>query len=228
MSAETQQKLDECLQLYSSGLSTLARSLTQFDRLEALLIDLLEQSDLSLSGQCFAKTLSTCLSPFLTRQQTLSTEYVTLDAHFSLVGSFKMKVNELAVPLTDCNKQGDILRDQESAQKIAHLKKELAEAKGALVPTSQELDSLRVQYQAKREKEVAVYEQLSYLYKLYSMMKRKKCAADQAKANLLCRSLNDKVTGYARVWMTRLARRVSHRLVILAVCVIGLTRTSGP
>nr|CAD1839552.1 unnamed protein product [Ananas comosus var. bracteatus] len=35
----------------------------------------------------------------------------------------------------------------------------------------------------------------------------------------LCRGLNDKVTGYARIWMTRLARRVSHRLVILGyVC----------
>nr|CAD1820602.1 unnamed protein product [Ananas comosus var. bracteatus] len=42
----------------------------------------------------------------------------------------------------------------------------------------------------------------------------------------LCRSLNDKVADYARVWITRLVRRVSHRLVILGcVCVIGLTRT---
>nr|CAD1817308.1 unnamed protein product [Ananas comosus var. bracteatus] len=35
-------------------------------------------------------------------------------------------------------------------------------------------------------------------------------------------SLNDKVTGYARVWMTRLARQVSHRLVILG-CVCDWT-----
>nr|CAD1817236.1 unnamed protein product [Ananas comosus var. bracteatus] len=38
----------------------------------------------------------------------------------------------------------------------------------------------------------------------------------------LCRSLYDKVTGYVRIWMTRLARRVSHRLVILG-CVCDWT-----
>nr|CAD1821610.1 unnamed protein product [Ananas comosus var. bracteatus] len=38
----------------------------------------------------------------------------------------------------------------------------------------------------------------------------------------LCRSLNDKVTCYVRVRMTRLARRVSHRLAILG-CVCDWT-----
>lgn len=65
-SAETQQKLDECLTPYGSGLPTWSRNMEQFNRLRALLLDLVDQPDFHPAGKCFAKTLSLCLSFFLT------------------------------------------------------------------------------------------------------------------------------------------------------------------
>lgn len=41
-SVETQQKLDECLKLYSNSFPTLAQNIEQFDRLGVLLLYLLD------------------------------------------------------------------------------------------------------------------------------------------------------------------------------------------
>lgn len=93
----------------------MVQSLVKFDRLGTLLIDLLDQPDLPLSGQCFAKTLSAHLSSFLARQQSLFAKHAILDAHFYLVGSFKAKATDVTASLTDFNKWNDALKDQESA-----------------------------------------------------------------------------------------------------------------
>lgn len=83
------------------------------------------------------------------------------------------KVTKVAAPLTDFNKWSNALKDQESTlqERVAHLKEEIAEAEKALTHTSQELNSLQMQYRAKKDEAVAIRDQLFYLYKLHSTMK---------------------------------------------------------
>lgn len=94
MSADSQEKLNECLKLYSSCLLSLARNAKLFDQF-GLLFDLADHSDLFSIGKYFAKTLSSQLSSFLTRQQTLSVEFLFLDHHFNRINHFKTRIPEI-------------------------------------------------------------------------------------------------------------------------------------
>lgn len=103
---------------------------------------------ISLLQVDISQRLYLLISSFLARQQTLSVEHLALDNHFLRVNSLKAKATEVAIPLTDLNKQDDILKDQESTlqQCITSLKEKLATVEKALAQISEERVSLQTQF----------------------------------------------------------------------------------
>nr|CAD1837017.1 unnamed protein product [Ananas comosus var. bracteatus] len=156
MSSDTQQKFNKCLRICSNGLPSLAQNPEQFDRLCALLLDLSDQSDISSAGKCFVETLSFQLSSFLSLQQSLGAELLSLDQYFHQVDHFKKIIPEVAAPITDVSREDQILENQESAlqQHILTLKEELTTAKSTLTLTSERRLLLQSQLKTKKDEGV--------------------------------------------------------------------------
>nr|CAD1821592.1 unnamed protein product [Ananas comosus var. bracteatus] len=163
MSTDAQQQFDECLQLYSQGLPSLAQNSEQLDRLCAFLYALADQSNIPSSVKCFVETLSSQLSFFLSRQQSLGVELLSLDQHFHQVDHFKKTIPDIAAPITDVSREDQALENQESAlqQRILAVKEELAAAESTLAHTSERRLQLQDQLKSKKSEGLKLQEQLS-------------------------------------------------------------------
>nr|CAD1823551.1 unnamed protein product [Ananas comosus var. bracteatus] len=187
VSSDTQRKFDECLKIYSNGPPCLAQNPELLDRLYALLIDLADQTDITSSIKCFVETLSSQLSSILARQQSLGADLLSLDQHFHRVDHFKRNIPEIANPIIEVNHKDQTLANQESAlqQRISTLKDELTAAESTLAQTSERRLQLQSQLKAKRAEGMKIQEELSQLYKVHPLMKRRRKAAEAAQANLI-------------------------------------------
>nr|CAD1829995.1 unnamed protein product [Ananas comosus var. bracteatus] len=187
ISSDTQNKFDECLNIFGTGIPSLAQNPEQSDRLYALLLDLADQSDVSPGIKYFVSTLSLQLSSFLARQQSLGAELVTLDQHFHRVNHFKKNIPDIASPMAEVHQEDRELADQESAlqKRISTLKEELAAAESTLAQTSDRRLQLRNQLKLRKEEGIRLKEELSQLYQVHPLMKRRRKAAETTQANVI-------------------------------------------
>nr|CAD1826090.1 unnamed protein product [Ananas comosus var. bracteatus] len=119
--------------------------------------------------------------------QSLGAELVALDQHFYHVDHFKKNIPDIAAPNTEVHREDKELADQELAlqKRIFTLKEELAAAESTLAQTSERRLQLRDQLKSKKKEGIRLKEELSQLYKVHPLMKRRRKAAETAQANLI-------------------------------------------